>query len=73
VLPRDPKKKWWFEKGDTVSECVEKCQYNLLQTALQEAGMQSASEPLSNDQRIIHARFAALQPQCMDACMDMQI
>jgi hypothetical protein len=47
---------------------VERCKYSLFQVALNEAGMSSVSERLTHRQRIIHARFAAMQPQCVDAC-----
>jgi len=72
-IPTDPSKKWWFSKSnDRVEECIERCQYSLFQTALEESGMTTVSEPLTQDQRIIHARFSALQPKCVDLCTQSQ-
>jgi hypothetical protein len=69
--PQDPSKKGFlhFLKSssiDPIMDCVEKCKFNLYQTALVESG--EVSGQMTDIQRIVHVRFANLQNQCMDAC-----
>ena len=71
-IPEDPNRKWWFKRDDELTQCVERCNYSLLQVALNEAGMSSVSEPINDLQRIIHARFAAMQPECVNACKQLR-
>jgi len=69
-VPTDPSKKWWFSRSSNPeTECVERCKYNLYQTALSESRYdQVTSKDLTHEQRVIHARYAALQSECLDAC-----
>lgn len=60
-LPRDPSSRWF--KKDPITECIESCRYELFKTA--ESESQNSGEEV---RRTIHARYAALQTDCIDAC-----
>ena len=66
-VPGDPSKRW-FQK-DPVTECVDRCKYALFETAMKEAGMKNSSEKMTERQRVIHARYAALQSLCHQECL----
>jgi len=69
-VPTDPSKKWWFMKSsDSKTDCIDRCKYNLYRTALSESKVDpSIDKQLTYEQRVIHARYAALQSECEEVC-----
>ena len=65
-VPENPSSRWF--KRDSISECMDRCKYELFQEAMKESGMSSISEKPNESQRIIHSRYAALQSQCSKGC-----
>jgi hypothetical protein len=65
-IPSDPNSRWF--KKDPETECIDQCKYALFTTAMREAKMTSPSEPMSESQKLIHARYAALQSMCTEEC-----
>jgi hypothetical protein len=60
-VPCDPSSRWF--KKDAITECIESCRYELFKTA------QSESQNRTEDvRRTVHARYASLQADCIDAC-----
>ena len=63
AIPQDPSKRWFGIAG-----CEDKCKFALFEEALSQAEMRSPAEPMSDTQRLIHARYASLQSRCTFAC-----
>ena len=64
-VPSDPSRRWF--KKDAVSECVDKCKYELYRTAMEEAGM-TRDGAMNDAQRTVHIRYALLQSECTNVC-----
>ena len=75
-IPLDPSSRGWFvgmrRKQDPLTECVERCKYELFKTALFESGLTesySKNTQLNEAQRMVHSRYALLQSECSKACL----
>ena len=69
AVPVDPSSRWF--RKDQRTECIDKCKHELFQAAMEESGMKSSSEIPTETQKIIHARYAAMQSQCSNACSSL--
>jgi hypothetical protein len=59
-VPEDPSKRWF--KKDALTECIDSCRYELFKAA------QTDEAVTETHRRSLHARYAALQSDCSDAC-----
>lgn len=64
-VPSDPSRRWF--KKDLLTECVDRCRFELFSTAMEESG--GGAFLNAPTQRLVHSRYASLQSDCDKACI----